>query len=207
MSYCIVNESAGYVYLNIPKAACTSLKLAIAEQAGVEFETLQWNAPWRVPTREAANRYADLYWFTFVRHPAARLVSCWADWCNEPLPSEDNFEMNPAMRKFIGCPFATFADAVCSMSPELMNHHFQPQSDFFRHVLERKPDDVFRVVDINEAWPTIRGRFGLPRLPHARRSEHSPWREYYTEDLLAMVEHRYADDYALGGYSLEAVTC
>lgn len=202
MPYCIVNAGAGYAYVNVAKAACTSIKLAIAEHAGVDFETLQWNRPWRMTLTQLVFRHPDAYAFTFIRHPAARLVSCWADWCCEPLPSEENFDKNPRMREFIGWDFEQFVRRVCEMNDYEMNHHFAPQRHAIccmGHVIP----EVFHVETMGRDWRELRMRFGLPTLRHARKSTHKPWRSYYTPEALAMVEERFACDYELGKYEMQ----
>ncbi|MCK5439190.1 MAG: sulfotransferase family 2 domain-containing protein, partial [Gemmatimonadetes bacterium] len=95
MSYCITNPRAGYgyCYVNVAKAGCTSIKLAIAEHLGVPFDVVQWRYPYRQRS-EYAVEARDLFRFSVVRHPAARLVSCWADWCCEPYPAAGNYEYN-----------------------------------------------------------------------------------------------------------------
>jgi hypothetical protein len=204
MAYCIVNEEKRYAYVNIAKAACTSIKLAIADDLGVSFDHVQWHRPWKQSLGWACERTNSLDMFTFARHPADRLVSCWADWCCEPVPDNGNFARNPSMRRFIGMEFREFAETSCRMDTPQMNEHFAPQADAISLCGTVVPSvSLYHFETIRDDWATLQDKHGLPDLPHDRKSIHRPWREYYDSDLLAMVEQRYATDYELGGYAKE----
>lgn len=202
MTYCIANESAGYIYVNMAKAACSSIKEAIAAHKGVDFETLTWKHPHRRHLSYARDR-SDLYRFTFVRHPAARLVSCWADWCQPPYPDRGNYDKNPALARLRGIDFPTFIHHVCDQVDGQRNEHYAIQwRQLFSHG-SVVVDDAFKVRELSVTWAMLQERFGLPDLPHVRRSEHGPWQDYFDDELEALVLHHYHEDFANLGFEWE----
>lgn len=198
-SYCIVNRAASYLYVNVAKAACTSIKLAIAAHVGVDFEQLQWHPPYRRSLRFARRR-TGWFRFAFVRHPGARLVSTWADWCQPPYPDVGNFRKNPSLLRWRNASFADFAAAVLRTDDRRMNHHTLRQTAMIGQGPYRVVDYVYKLEDVKTAWPEVRSRTGLGELPHARQSTHAPWPAYYDDETWAMLVRRYAADFQTFGY-------
>ena len=195
MSYCIVNPAAGYIYVNNAKAACTSIKTAIAEQIGVPFERVQWNEPHRRGLAYAV-AHPEMYRFTFVRHPGARLVSCWADWCCPPYPAEGNYQHNPDLARLKGIAFEEFVRHACGQIDGYRNQHYAIQWRQMCYSGTCVPDDLFHLEDIGDVWPTLQERYGLPALKRIRTSEHKPWQHYFDNALRAAVEREYHEDFA-----------
>jgi len=196
-----VNEEAGYLYVNIAKAGCTSVKTAIARQAGVAFNDVQWGRPWHQPITFARLR-DDLFRFSIVRHPAARLVSCWSDWCCEPYPPKDNLERNHDLARLGGCSFAAFLDYAFSLPWERHNPHFGPQWPRLHVAGRLVVDEIVKLENIERQWPSIQNRTGLGALPHIRSSEHEDWPMYFTTSQLRDVREMFAMDFENLEYAL-----
>jgi hypothetical protein len=196
-NYCVVNEAAGYLYVNVPKVACSSIKLAIAQHLDVPFATVQWHAPWRQEVSFAARR-KDLVRFTFVRHPGDRLVSTWADWCQPPYPNGGNYRRNPHYLKMRGCSFAEFVREAATWSGH--DKHTRRQTELLHLDGEMVVDQVFRFERLAAGWAELQDLLGLPDLPHDRKSEHRPWREYFTEELEQLAKELYGGDCEAFGY-------
>lgn len=193
-TYAIVNSKAGYAYVNLAKCACTSIKTAIAEQLGQPFEAVHSTSRWRISARRTPNRLTR---FTFTRDPRSRLVSCWADYIVNPRAPE--LLLNPEFRSLQGMSFDEFVHYVCEPR-ENPNLHYAPQWPQLHWNGNPLVDEVFRLEDVKREWPRLMKRFGLPKLKKVRRSNHLPWWEYYTDELLEIVNHRYRYDFVCGGY-------
>jgi hypothetical protein len=110
-----------------------------------------------------------------------------------------NYHKNPQMREYIGWEFEKFVRAVCGLHVREMNHHFSYQKQAIAYCGQVR-SELFHVETIEEDWKGLQERFGLPDLKRTRTSNHRPWREYYDDELIALVERKYAVDYELGGY-------
>ena len=209
--YGIVNEKAGYGYVNVAKAACTSIKLAIAEHLGQAFERVQWRRPWRVDAAFIQAR-RDIRWFTFVRNPFARLVSAWADFIGGDWISprrERDLRLNTDLLPCRGMTFEAFVRE--SLRPRMMrtNPHFATQTSLI-HIAGRTGflvDELYKVEELPDAWDLVQERTGLGPLSHARQSRHEPWQTCYTPELREIVEERYKADLAAFQYTFGEATC
>ena len=200
--YGLPNEAAGYGYVNVPKAACSSIKLAIAEHLGADPVDCNLRGAKHVRRLPYIVAHPELMWFSFVRHPCDRLLSLWADFLSPPYP-EAELRMNEDLRPLVGMPFDRFVKAVCRKDPLRANMHYLPQVDLLG-AKSRVPlvSQIYHFEQLPTYWDYLRGRFGLPALTHVRKSEHRPWREMYTVELARLVRIRYAEDFGHFGYSI-----
>ena len=196
--YCIVNDAAGYAYVNVAKCACSSIKTAIAQHLEKPFHTVQWNKPWRQSSRFLVEDGA-LYAFTFMRHPAARLVSCWADLIIPPH-KDKIVQHNRQAAHMQGWPFEQFAARCCRQRDQEMNPHWAPQTTWLYRRGVLLVDDIYHIETMAEDWKKLQARLGLPELDHLRKSDHRPWQEICTPELRKMIYERYREDFELGGY-------
>ena len=196
IAYAVIVQQHGYAYLNMPKAACTSIKEAIGKQLGHDAAWLRSASGLRCAARDIAKR-TDLFRWTVVRHPAARLVSCWTE---TRTPRDRILQLNRGLRLKAGLPFPGFVRAVAIEDDWRANAHYAQQSYLCRDRGEWLIDMHFQLESLGDSWPAIQLLTGLGDLVHLRRSEHKPWREYYTAELRSLVETRYADDFEAFGY-------
>ena len=197
MSYAVIVPEYGYAYLNMPKAACTSIKEAIGQQHGHDARWVRKNSCMYHSRRNLVGR-DDLWRWTVVRHPAARLVSCWREVVD---PSDRILELNPGLRRKRGLSFPEFVAAVGIEDDWRANAHYAQQSYLAQYRGLWLLDAFFHLEKLAEMWPHIQQRTGLGELPHLRPSRHAPWQSYYDPRLRALVETRYRDDFEKFGYT------
>lgn len=190
-TYAIVNEVAGYAYVGIMKAGSTSIRVAIAQQAGVTLEDL------RSVQVAARNVAVELFRFTVVRNPFARLVSCWAHFASGAQAGKlrSNFEFAP----LAGMSFREFAVYVCRRQ-WATNMHYAPQWHQLHHDGRRLVDSIIKLEEIDREWPALMEQWGLPALSVRRASQHDPWESYYTRGLKRSVARKYRADFERLGY-------
>ena len=174
----------GWLWVIVPKAASTSIKLAII------------GGPERgVHKRMVAQRYTDAnlesFWsFAVVRNPWNRLVSAWASKINKPKIRD--------MLSRMGCypfmPFAEFIEVVARTKPSQRDAHVGPQKvpsvDFIGHV-----------ETLGKDWPIIMAHTGLPSLSRGNRSTHNRPERYKTPELVKIVNDVYGDEFERYGYA------
>jgi len=185
-------EEYGYAYLVMPKAACTSVKNAIGEQYNRDARWVMRNPQLYRPSRQLLF-HRNLWKWTIVRHPGARLVSCWKEVVDPP---DRILEINRGLKRKQGMGFDEFVKAVAKECDWNANEHYAQQSYLIQYRGRRLVDAVYRLEDLETAWPKIQERTQLGELPHIRKSEHDQWQSYYDKRLREMVLRRFCGDFA-----------
>ena len=79
-----------------------------------------------------------------------------------------------------------------SMTIRLDNHHWNPQINF----LPFDPDYIGRFENLQEDLDNICNQINIPKqqLPHTNKTNHKPYREYYNDHTIKMVQEIYKGD-------------
>ena len=203
------------VYLSVPKAACTAIKLALAKAMGIEFGpdedrelAIHHHPQWGWAQNHLPKKQSGYYRFTFVRNPFERLVSCYRQKIRAtalaagqaPLFHNYFFAM-PA-----NCSFADFAQRVNRIPDALADSHFKSQYALLYRGKERQVDYIGKLEQLAADWQPLAEQYQLdPLLVQANVSKnnpgcHSDYRLYYTEALVHLVYERYCKDIHTFGY-------
>ena len=227
-STCIVSDSNRFIYTFIPKAACSSIKIALSKQFGVEtdisaaakediFNDLQSfeavhaeNWPILPKHLTLSDRYWDYLKFAIVRNPWDRLVSCYK---NKILASGDTNEfyengVHRALIKNYGdlfrsdMTFAEFAAVVCQIPDEISEDHFRSQYTFITHRGQVFVDRIGKLEDIDNEWAYLCANINIDNeLGNINVSSNSgAYQNYYTDELRDKVAERYQKDIELFDY-------
>jgi hypothetical protein len=97
-----------------------------------------------------------------------------------------------------GCSFQDFVREVATGA--IHDGHTWRQVDLLHLDGEMVVDQVFRFERLAAVWAELQDLLGLPDLPHDRKSEHQPWREYFTGDLERLAKELYGGDCEAFGY-------
>jgi hypothetical protein len=181
----VKNDEYKVVYFPVPKAACTSIRLAIG---GIENMHKINNC-----NPEKLRHYT---WFTFVRHPLARLISLYHD-----ILEQDRIDYLREIRFKKQISLIQFLSSIASYKGPFKNVHFKPM-----HVLldASKMNFIGRVENIGEDWDKL----NLPKLTHKNRTEHDAWYTYYYEsdtgnllNITRQIEEQYKEDFETFDYN------
>jgi hypothetical protein len=215
---CFLLERHAAVYIEIPKVACTSIKVALAGVCGVDLAAsggnpheARWPTPRAAPAR-LGPRFPGLFAFAFVRDPWERLVSCYRDKIRGEVDGYTFFTIRPGVANCLarfdafvaGMSFDAFVRAVAAIPDDDADPHFRSQHTFvtddagqlavdFVGRYERLADDL-RAVERRVGLPAL----DLPRLQAARTP--LPFAAFYTAETAQLVADRYARDVELFGY-------
>jgi hypothetical protein len=210
----VVVHDRKLVVMMICKAGNTSIKRALGD--ALEIPKLD------VPENLEPHRRLDLHlptpnrmdaWnlrkcgytvVSVIRHPLARLVSCWRD------KVAGKFH-HPFRRKYgeavwQGMPFGEFVDFVAGTPDGIADQHFRSMSrDLTTHDGNLIPEHVFRIED-GDWWKKLRATIletGLDIGPQRRENATGggrDWRGHYTAQSLNTATERYRRDLSLFGY-------
>jgi hypothetical protein len=206
------------IYIFIPKVACSSIKLAIADLIGVpspdQNNKLAFphkrNYPY-VKRNEVCDKYESYFRFAFVRNPWDRVLSCYQNkivgvregkFGEIKLPV---FMERDSNRFSLDMSFEEFVEVLMDIPDLKADGHYRSQHTFL------EDDDgkmmanfIGRFESLNEDIKKIKLQIGAPEfhLPHVMKSKRDRiYRKYYTNQTRALVEERYKRDIELFEYS------
>jgi hypothetical protein len=218
----------GVIYIAVPKAASTRIKMTLAEAVGRHSVSLdsgrrrRFRGPQgpRSMSLAAFHRLAtnpSTLRFSFVRNPYARAVSCWADKLQaKPLvPGDDYVEAYLVRRQEIDADlpagsdqtlsFADFVTYATAFADSRVDAHLQSQDDILA-MPGIALDLVGRIErfsdDISRVLDhigAVNGIRGNAVVP-INPSRHGPWIDYYTPALRDRVYRAYERDFDRFGY-------
>ena len=159
----------GIAYIRVPKAANSSIKSALAQRFGIRArgaDTVAQDGFWDdtedgvamrlTPERFVTEGHAARCWtFSFVRHPVARLYSCWN---NKVIENDALSPRFVAMGVRPGMPFDEFVQAVAETPDDRADIHVHSQSGILEYQGRLVPDFVGRVENIAADWPCVAER-------------------------------------------------
>jgi hypothetical protein len=210
----IVLHEKKFAFCFICKAANTSLKRAFGN-------TLNLPQVENLPGRLAPHRRLDLHlpapklkdilifkefgYLTAaaVRHPLARLASCWSDKINGK-----HFHQ-PFARKFGLTPDISFADFVYFVSgvpDEQADQHFRSMTWDLMYENSIVPEHILKIEN-DGWWNKLREliqshcNFDIGREYFENRGLFGEWESFYTPELRELAVNRYADDFRNFGYA------
>jgi hypothetical protein len=193
----MVARDGSFIYYPIPKNASRSLVKALAEKA-MPANTLSGDLH---PRMWLETQPRPAFSFTFLRNPAARVVSAWRNKVRSPYATPGQarlMERSVGLRK--GMALEEFVDWLADTFDHGGNidQHWLPQANYVCSIDGPLCVDWLGTVEgIRKDFAEISPRLGLPsRLPHKSKTLHWPW-ERLSRRSRATVERLYAQDFEL----------
>ncbi len=218
----VLLEPHGAVYVEIPKVACTSLKVAFAQLLGISLEE-SGGDPHRAQYPEPAPAespdgllYLGLFTFAFVRNPWDRLVSCYRDKIRGEVDGYTYFTDRPGVANCLarfdafvaGMSFDEFVAAVASIPDSDADGHFRSQYTFVTNRAgDIGIDFVGRYESLLSDFQVVRRRIALPHIELPRlQAAREPvnYGTYYTPKTREIVANRFRKDIQIFGYEFGA---
>lgn len=193
-------RNRGFVYLAVPKAACSSVKWALREARQLPLPVPEWDihgAAWPESMRfdrVRENIAEGLHGFTVVRHPVSRLASCFISKLHPDRIGD--LVTHPEIR--LGMTFEEFVDAVCGIPDEIANEHLASQSHLLSDHSGIIPVQIHKIESLAEAWPTIAIQFNLPVL--TRMNSNGNYQVKTRQSVVDKINKRYKADLKAFGY-------
>lgn len=185
------SKQANCRYLEIPKAACTSIKGALLKTDGYDINRLDGNAI-----------HGHIYWqmcfyikgnmnfvFTVCRHPLSRLWSAY----KEKILTEKIKILQPNCLLNKHSSLENCIDWLLSEDPTQTDSHFRSQSLILQG--KPKPDIILRFENLSSDWKILQSKIKIADLPHYNKSKTDErWTECFTKNCLRKAEKYYKDD-------------
>ena len=201
----LVSDEKNLVYIVNSKVACSSIKKTFIKKTitddnnGKIHDVLMKNTFQKIPII-VHNEYD---FFTFVRNPFDRIVSCYVDkFIKEKHRGRDTMYYDDYLFGYLASTkdFTDFISRIVKIPFFLSDRHFLPQTRLI-------PSQAFSTISImkfeslEEDFKSIKDRFDLEDLPHYNHSEKVDWRLFYTKETANLVYQYYKDDVDNFGYS------
>jgi len=196
-------------YLVVSKAACSSIKKAMIEnelRENIEDNyQIHQNERVREFTVRGRLKVADKpYVFTYVRNPFSRLVSAYVNKFEDFKKIKSvGFEYAEYLGGWLELSdsFEQFVKKVCEIPDRLSDRHFMGQYFLIHTLSDIRPDDIFKLEDMDKTFPMLASRFGFGEVPHFNRTAGYCYEDYYSSpELVEMVYQRYREDVDKFGY-------
>ena len=208
----------GAVYVEVPKVACSSIKIVLAGLLGVDLNTVGGNpheAAFPEPSDPVAGpkAYPGMFSFAFVRNPWDRLVSCYRD---KIMGEASDFTDFHPTRQVAYClarfdafeadmPFERFVEAVSNIPDAAAEGHFRSQHTFVTNGAgDSVLDFIGRFESLTSDFRSVCAKLGIApvQLPHVQATKpRARYTEYYTLRTRDLVAGRFRSDVELFGYA------
>ena len=133
--------------------------------------------------------YEESFIFSSVRNPYSRAVSMFAHWSWDEVKTFKEFCDALKKDQFPGYK------AASKWHSSTLTEHLVAGNDL-------KVDFVIKFEALQEGFDVVCDTLEMPRqtLPHANRSNHKHYTEYYTNETRRIVAEKYAKDIEYFGY-------
>lgn len=140
--------------------------------------------------------------FTFVRHPLARIQSCYTNRLLDAAEAKDKdrFAIYGIDRS---TTFERFVQILAEVPDKHADRHFRSQHLLVNDGDQQVCDFVGKFENLKDDWKKLQNRFSLPDLPHRNKSKKRDESEtVLSAKTKQLVGERYAKDFEIFGYTL-----
>lgn len=184
-------------YIDIPKAASTSIKKLMIDVMGYDLEGYDIQ---NFHSRKFAKNHfinnGDYFSFSFTRNPYERLVSCYQN----KVIDEAHLPFNSFNTYLFGylkqaSSFSDFIERVCRIPSSIQEGHIRNQYDIiYDEQHQCRAHFIGKYENIEDDWKTIQQRYHLPNLSILNKTKKKDWRDFYTLESAQQVYHKYKKD-------------
>jgi dermatan 4-sulfotransferase 1 len=187
-------------YIQIPKVASRSIRIALIDhfsgqnsasfnkQKLREFSEIHSE---HIKQNQIRNQHTDAFIFSFVRHPYARILSCYKNKVAMPISKKNIFACHDIN---LSDSFDTFVNKICEIPDRDADRHFRSQSWFLMDGDTLLTDYVGKLENIDHDWGYLSQRFNLPSIPH--RNATSNTNTELSQRNKTLIQQRYQHDFS-----------
>jgi hypothetical protein len=217
-----ISDKYRYVYVDNPKTGCSTLKSMLVELetrgSGLSVDYMDWRIfhsdksplkaynPFSLARTLTTLKKSGYFFFTFVRNPYTRLLSCYINKFKDP-----NYEFTERFYKnfgFLPQSFDEFISFISKQSIYDMNPHWRPQYAHI-HVESINYDFIGRFENYSKAYVSLFESLNIPsdQIPEFRHLNKSAKSEslhaIYNESNVKLVRDIYKKDFEYFNYPID----
>lgn len=181
------------VFVHIPKTGGASV-IQICMRHGIRIIDHDLRNPDHISLARYRNLNPNIYSFAIVRNPWDRVVSTYHYLKKGGIKEEDRADGN----RFVNCykDFNEFVLEAFKDQSILEQIHFRPQYEWMSDENGLIVDLVGRFEKLQMSCARWCKSIGLPgyKLPHVNKSEHKPYKAYYSEKTIDIIRNAYSKD-------------
>ena len=212
----VLHEFKG-IYFYIPKVACSSIKLAIAEAIGVPSPdpdnkmAFPHRRNYPYIKRQDLPKYEAYFRFAFVRNPWDRILSCYQNKIVGVREGKFGERVLPSFLKWdskqfnLDMTFGEFVETLMDVPDAGADPHYRSQFTFVEDDLGRDiVNFVGRFENLQDDFEKVATALSAPelRLPHVMQSPRNiSYRDYYNSSTRKLIERRFSKDIEKFEYS------
>lgn len=219
----IVPKIGGIAYLNISKAACTSILVALAKMRNANDFCFKntllkdgsnaihgFHPPylhmenffrrWPVANPPLPEKFIK---FSFVRNPYHRLFSFYK---SKIVNRQAPYKYYEALGIKHGCSFSECVDKITSLDPHKLEHHAAPQSLLIFYDNEILVDYIGKVESLEDDWKAIIKLTGF-EINLTRENVTERKKIQINEETRERIYQYYKNDFELFGYDRDSISC
>ena len=198
-----VLDNKKLIYLEVPKAACTSIKWTFLPPDSEYKGNIHFirPAPWRL-IHKIRKKEEDYYIFSFVRNPFFRLVSFFENKYKKEKGIYNCIDLDLLPKlNFLGLKnvnsFEHLVDKILVIPPCFHDKHFSSQFNLISSNINKELNFVGKFENMNDQYKHIVEKFDLLPLKHHNKSKRTSdfdWRSFYNLVLVEKVYQLYKKD-------------
>jgi chondroitin 4-sulfotransferase 11 len=184
-----------YIFIHIPKTGGTSIRRQLGNHPSLKCYN---HRPYEWVMDQIEHSRNSQFVFTIVRNPWDRILSLYHYWKQQEVKHQfykyDKRIVDHI--KSINMSFKQFIHSIQEKDPIIMSkNHVNPYIEYYLPSLEPL-DYIGRFENLQQDFNTICDKIGIPhqQLPHANKSKHKHYTEYYDDETKQIVAERYAKD-------------
>ena len=188
------------IFIRNPKCATISVRSAIKSQKlPIRLDELKRHQT-ALQWRSAIPDYKDHFVFSICRNPYSRILSAWL------FIRKRKLEKHKEILDKYGTSFEEF---VLNLEKDFglqltdVDMVTWPQWVWLVDSEGNKiVDNIGRFEKLPQWWENLCKKKGWTHapLPKSNKTKHGPWKDYYTPDMIKVVNKQYVDDFKLLGY-------
>lgn len=190
------------IFIRNPKCATISIRSVIKQpKFNVRFDEIEKHQT-ALKWKQTISDYDQHFIFSVCRNPYDRLLSGWLFICRRKLDKHQAIleKYGSNFERFVLNLEKDFSMAISEVDMVTWPQHLWLTDNKGNIII----NEIGRFENLSSWWIELSKRQSWPiiALPKANATNHGPWKDYYTSDMIKVVNQCYVDDFKLLNYEM-----